>query len=283
MKAKSSSSSSSSSFSSVDTTDVEKKLHELKNHPHLSASYIRSLVKQLTSSATTKQDPSEENGFLSARHQDPTRIITSTNSDEQPENPPPPQKRRPRRRRTQTTKPYQERMLNMAEARREIVTALKLHRKAREIKPARPEFHPPGQPESGFYSSYSWPVSYAGLALPGRALGLNLNLQDFDKTAVFQYSGANPPSTDHEPPSTLASAATPAAEVVGFGRNVELAPAALDFVESPFDEVMEFPGWMSADESVNDLILPDAYFQDRALPCMKIEEIGGIDDGDWLA
>ncbi|EYU29221.1 hypothetical protein ABFS82_05G127100 [Erythranthe guttata] len=273
MKAKSSASSSSSSFSSV---DVEKKVDELKKYPHhLSASYIRSLVKQLTSSATTttKQDPSEENGFLS-RHQDPTRIISSTNSDEQPENPPP-QKRRPRRRRrTQTSKPYQEKMLNMAEARREIVTALKLHRKAREIQPARPEFHPPGQPESGFYS---WPVSCSGFALPGRALGLNLNLQDFDKTAVFQYSGANPPSTDHEPPSTFASAATPAAaEVVGF------VPPALDFVESPFDEVMEFPGWMSADESVNDF-LPDAYFQDRALPCMKIEEIGGIDDGDWLA
>ncbi|KAL7150684.1 hypothetical protein ABFS83_05G131000 [Erythranthe nasuta] len=275
MKAKSSSSSSSSSFSYVDTTDVEKKIDELKKYPpHLSASYIRSLVKQLTSSATTttKQDPSEENGFLS-RHQDPTRITTSTNSDENP--PPPPQKRRPRRRRrrTQTTKPYQEKMLNMAEARREIVTALKLHRKAREIQPARPEFHPPGRPEAGFYSSYSWPVSYAGLALPGRALGLNLNLQDFDKTAVFQYSAANPPST-HESPSTFASAA--AAEVVGF------VPPALDLVESPFDEVMEFPGWMSAEESVNDF-LPDAYFQDRALPCMKIEEIGGIDDGDWLA
>ncbi|KAL6578544.1 hypothetical protein OROMI_008760 [Orobanche minor] len=43
------------------------------------------------------------------------------------------------RRRVQTRKPYQEKLLNMAEARREIVTALKLHRARRKQQP-RPEF-----------------------------------------------------------------------------------------------------------------------------------------------
>jgi hypothetical protein len=39
-----------------------------------------------------------------------------------------PQAKRQARRRTHTSRPYQERLLNMAEARREIVTALKIHR-----------------------------------------------------------------------------------------------------------------------------------------------------------
>ncbi|CAD6342477.1 unnamed protein product [Miscanthus lutarioriparius] len=39
-----------------------------------------------------------------------------------------PQPKRQARRRTHTSRPYQERLLNMAEARREIVTALKIHR-----------------------------------------------------------------------------------------------------------------------------------------------------------
>ncbi|XP_051151144.1 uncharacterized protein LOC127265408 [Andrographis paniculata] len=57
------------------------------------------------------------------------------------------------------------------------------------------------------------------------------------------------------------------------------------FVNSPFDEVMEFPAWLNANESclqhVNDHC-SDGYYPEPALPCMDIEEIEGM-DGDWLA
>ncbi|PIN12520.1 hypothetical protein CDL12_14857 [Handroanthus impetiginosus] len=73
-----------------------------------------------------------------------------------------------------------------------------------------------------------------------------------------------------------------------FLKTMEIGPGnqkAEDFVSSPFDEVMEFPAWLNANESclehVNDFC-SDNYFQEPALPCMDIEEIEGM-DGDWLA
>uniref|UniRef100_A0A0E0KEU1 Uncharacterized protein n=1 Tax=Oryza punctata TaxID=4537 RepID=A0A0E0KEU1_ORYPU len=49
--------------------------------------------------------------------------------DQEPQTTPPPQPHKKQvRRRLHTSRPYQERLLNMAEARREIVTALKIHR-----------------------------------------------------------------------------------------------------------------------------------------------------------
>ncbi|KAL2544706.1 uncharacterized protein Fot_13939 [Forsythia ovata] len=51
---------------------------------------------------------------------------------------------------------------------------------------------------------------------------------------------------------------------------------------SPFDEVMEFPAWLNANESCLNDYCSDDYLQDPALPCMEIEEIEGM-DGDWLA
>ncbi|GLT85629.1 hypothetical protein SLE2022_038150 [Rubroshorea leprosula] len=54
----------------------------------------------------------------------------------------------------------------------------------------------------------------------------------------------------------------------------------------PFDQVMEFPPWLNANESCLQQHLsdycPDDYIQDPALPCMDIGEIEGI-DGEWLA
>ncbi|KAK6158789.1 hypothetical protein DH2020_006103 [Rehmannia glutinosa] len=73
-----------------------------------------------------------------------------------------------------------------------------------------------------------------------------------------------------------------------FLKSMEITPEdkkGEDFFNYPFDQVMEFPAWLNANESclqhVNDFC-SDNYFQDPALPCMDIEEIEGM-DGDWLA
>lgn len=109
--------------------------------PHLSGAYIRSLVKQLTSSTRTK-DPlnskeqetlDAEGGFSSYQNLTKTSdgLISETQQSQPPQQqqpPPPPQHKKQVRRRLRTSRPYQERLLNMAEARREIVTALKFHR-----------------------------------------------------------------------------------------------------------------------------------------------------------
>lgn len=100
------------------------KVDKLKQEPpHLSGAYIRSLVKQLTSSRTKDHDDSLENS---------TKLDDSLCSDTQLSSPqpaaPPQIKKKQVRRRLHTSRPYQERLLNMAEARREIVTALKFHR-----------------------------------------------------------------------------------------------------------------------------------------------------------
>ncbi|KAJ0942641.1 hypothetical protein HanPSC8_Chr03g0094411 [Helianthus annuus] len=87
---------------------------EAKEQEHLSGAYIRSLVKHLTSKDSSD---GSENGEC-------FNDVSSNTPKQQP----PPQHKKQVRRRLHTTKPYQERLLNMAEARREIVTALKFHR-----------------------------------------------------------------------------------------------------------------------------------------------------------
>jgi hypothetical protein len=100
--------------------------------PHLSGAYIRSLVKQLSHSSrakggdgSTMSSPNSENG---GNPNDKTKKATHDRASEQHKAPTPHKKQV--RRRLHTTRPYQERLLNMAEARREIVTALKIHRAA---------------------------------------------------------------------------------------------------------------------------------------------------------
>ncbi|KAL8101482.1 protein AAL-toxin resistant 7 [Apium graveolens] len=110
---------------------TDKNLPKTTQEPHLSGAYIRNLVKQLTSSRgkdTMNQKehlgsslvPDEHDGFTS-HHQN-----LGESQETQPTQPP--QHKKQVRRRLHTTRPYQEKFLNMAEARREIVTALKLHR-----------------------------------------------------------------------------------------------------------------------------------------------------------
>ncbi|KAF5726125.1 Hydroxyproline-rich glycoprotein family protein [Tripterygium wilfordii] len=108
------------------------KLCKLKEEPQLSGAYIRSLVKQLTSSRSKSsmhpKDPECVDGD-GVPGQNLTQVREGINETSQPQQPQQPQQHKKQvRRRLHTSKPYQERLLNMAEARREIVTALKYHR-----------------------------------------------------------------------------------------------------------------------------------------------------------
>jgi hypothetical protein len=92
-----------------------------QEQPHLSGAYIRSLVRQLSSTSTAR----------SKDHITMGRKPHSQPEDQQQTQIAPPQQqphKKQVRRRLHTSRPYQERLLNMAEARREIVTALKIHR-----------------------------------------------------------------------------------------------------------------------------------------------------------
>ncbi|CAK7352712.1 unnamed protein product [Dovyalis caffra] len=113
------------------------KLSKLKEEPHLSGAYIRSLVKQLTSSRT--KDPmnpkdhssADSDGFSGQNMANFSEGLSENQQNQQNQQPQQPQQHKKQvRRRLHTSRPYQERLLNMAEARREIVTALKFHRAA---------------------------------------------------------------------------------------------------------------------------------------------------------
>ncbi|XP_050892124.1 uncharacterized protein LOC127097673 [Lathyrus oleraceus] len=93
---------------------------EIEQDPSLSSAYIRSLVKQL---ATTKKPKETMNTKHHHEHQNLRKQVKVH--------------KKQGRRRLHTTRPYQEKLLNMAEARREIVTALKFHRASK--KQAREE------------------------------------------------------------------------------------------------------------------------------------------------
>ncbi|XP_068658069.1 uncharacterized protein [Aristolochia californica] len=116
--------------SSKHSKEVEKP--RLKEEPHLSGAYIRSLVKQLTSSKSKdpmnpKAPATRETGDGEAPDLSALSEGSSQNQTQQSQSPQP---KKQVRRRLHTSRPYQERLLNMAEARREIVTALKFHRAA---------------------------------------------------------------------------------------------------------------------------------------------------------
>lgn len=123
---------------------------EREEQPHLSGAYIRSLVKQLSYSSrvkggdgSTMSSPNPENGENpkdnnSNNTSDKAKKVTEDRASEENKTQTVPHKKQVRRR-LHTTRPYQERLLNMAEARREIVTALKIHRAA--MKQAKEKQH----------------------------------------------------------------------------------------------------------------------------------------------
>ncbi|XP_074588916.1 uncharacterized protein LOC141844824 [Curcuma longa] len=135
------------------------------------------------------------------------------------------------RRRLHTTRPYQERWFNMAEARREIVAALKLHRASMKqayehqsmaatstlrrrrshelvVDSIRNSMnHPPDRTLANyFHASPFSPVSILdqlNFSLPDQPLGLNLNLQNFQNLDTSIYHSIHNP-TPAEPSSSQA-------------------------------------------------------------------------------
>ncbi|KAG5591737.1 hypothetical protein H5410_042251 [Solanum commersonii] len=133
------------------------KVDKLKQEPHLSGAYIRSLVKQLTSSRTKDPlNPKDHDDSL----ENSTKLDDTLCSDTQFSSPqpaaPPQIKKKQVRRRLHTSKPYQERLLNMAEARREIVTALKFHRASMKQQQQQQQSHTEPQ------SLQTWPQESLG-------------------------------------------------------------------------------------------------------------------------
>ncbi|WOL11571.1 hypothetical protein Cni_G20335 [Canna indica] len=109
------------------------KVHQ--EEAHLSGAYIRTLVKQLSSSRSkdpTSPSPAkmaiEDGNLFHGTHQPQQQEQQQLKLPSGSPKLRPPKKQV--RRRLHTTRPYQERLFNMAEARREIVAALKLHRAA---------------------------------------------------------------------------------------------------------------------------------------------------------
>ncbi|XP_010695730.2 uncharacterized protein LOC104908334 [Beta vulgaris subsp. vulgaris] len=98
----------------------------------LSGAYIRTLVKQLTTSKSLKNDGDivvdYTQSLMPSKKCDKLGMAKPSNAQQQQQNAQGHKKQV--RRRLHTTRPYQERLLNMAEARKEIVTALKFHRAA---------------------------------------------------------------------------------------------------------------------------------------------------------
>lgn len=199
MRGKSSSSSSSSRVKAMEMPSKS------KEEPQLSGAYIRSLVKHLSSSRPKENpNPKSPNSILEDRIEEAPPLQSP---------PPPPQPKKQVRRRLHTSRPYQERLLNMAEARREIVTALKFHRASMKqaneqqqqqkqqqaLEDSMRNPNPSPNPSPNMYQqdlpnfTYpSIPWSYPTLAplpnihdnlnipLPNTPLGLNLNFQGFN-------------------------------------------------------------------------------------------------------
>lgn len=262
---------------------------ENERQPYLSGAYIRSFVKQLSSSRSMREkESSEERERSPMMEQDPA--------------PAKPHKKQVRRR-LQTRKPYQEKLLNMAEARREIVTALKLHRASMKEATQNQQHQIPSPPDfqteqksrrnpriyasnaevdnfsetNAFYSPnfYSWPIPSAppppppplpvfqdslDFVLPTQALGLNLNLQDFisaPSSSIYSSSTSSSPP----PAAEIRSCGDERFEFLNCGGEDEREE---ELVSSPFDEVMEFPPWLNANESCFHHV--QDYFHGPVLP-----------------
>ncbi|CAL9231107.1 unnamed protein product [Arabidopsis halleri] len=293
-----------------------------KHEPRVSATYIRSLVKQQLTSSTTMTTTTTDGSGSGGK----TQTQTQTHKKQV-------------RRRLHTSRPYQERLLNMAEARREIVTALKQHRasmrQATRIPPPQPP--PPPQPLNLFSppppppDPFSWTNPSLNFLLPNQPLGLNLNFQDFNdfiqtssttssssssstsssSSSIFPtnphiYSSPSPPPTfttansdsAPQPPSSSNgenNVVTSAwwSELMMKTAEPEIKPEAEDVVVVEDDvfpklcDVMEFPSWLNQteEELFHPYNLTDHYSSPHNPPlsCMEIGEIEGMDGDDWFA
>ncbi|XP_075506095.1 protein AAL-toxin resistant 7-like [Primulina tabacum] len=353
-----------------ETSNLEN-MKEFKE-PRLSNAYVGAFVKQLTSSKTKDSENSYE-------HRNIEKNVCDDIKQEKSNQP----VKKQVRRRLHVSRPYKERLLNMAEARKEIVAALRFHRanmKQAGEKHQKLESGPgiqalesstddqvcaghEGELKSGSwnsriyasnyldsnlpnycvpdfsysagfcYSYSSWPISpnvqeNLNFALPSRALGLNLNLHDFNNIDIIPFHcgadrssiySSSSPVPDETPcvvvtPSTVVESGDSSlyqvmddeenADTRSTGeqhqmqwndgvnsvdsswllRNMEIGNEDQkdeDSVASPFDEVLEVPAWLNANESCLQR-LDDQYLRDPTLPCMEMEDIEGM-DGDWFA
>ncbi|XP_047968300.1 uncharacterized protein LOC125212241 isoform X2 [Salvia hispanica] len=269
-----------SSLSMSKNGGVETERLETLNEPHLSGAYIRNLVKQLSSSSSSRTkessssslegdgDGNSSNGSLFGNSCD------GFSDQKREKSPPPPQPHKKKvRRRLHTSRPYQERLLNMAEARREIVTALKFHRasmkKASEQQLLQQKMevrrnprvyasnslipdrfpgsyldnfsHPPR-----FSSPYSWSVSPIpppplvqenfNFTLP-QTLGLNLNLQGFNNLDSTFHCSTNH-SLIYSSSSTSSSSPSPSATTEEI-QCMEPPASVAEFEDSGLHPVMD--------------------------------------------
>ncbi|KAL0908866.1 hypothetical protein M5K25_023377 [Dendrobium thyrsiflorum] len=191
------------------SSSMEVKRSKFKEEPYISSAHIRSLVRQLSSSKLRSNAP-----VIVGDHTLPENSVNCPAEDSMSR-----QARKQVRRRLNTGRPDQERLMSMAEARREIVTALKFHRAAmkkaseqqQKEKLSQPTSPPSQKPipileESHFgllnytqQSSYLSPFSYSSASwtypqftppsvsdnlikfpLLHQPLGLNLNFQGFN-------------------------------------------------------------------------------------------------------
>ncbi|KAJ9538424.1 hypothetical protein OSB04_031157 [Centaurea solstitialis] len=301
--------------------EKDDKVDKVKEEPRLSGAYIRSLVKQLTS-ARTKLPVNGEDGRLPK--------VLNTNGDcfpdansisMQQESPlplpspsPKPQQKKQVRRRQHTTRPYQERLLNMAEARKEIVTALKFHRASMKQQQAPPNNQPLRQ-ESATNNNYSgpydnWPIPISTIAPPPppSVYHQNLNIKLPNQTLASSSSSSSSSSAtvsvateevavanslhhamDDEEMEEIRSLGEQhqmewndsvnlvmSARWFEFLKTMEIGPNKKDDYGgfNPFDEVIEFPHWSI---NSNEQHFSDDCLQDQdpALPCMEIGEIDG--------
>ncbi|KAI0495064.1 hypothetical protein KFK09_025211 [Dendrobium nobile] len=208
------------------SSSMEVQRSKLKEEPYISSAHIRSLVRQLSSSKAP---------VIVGDHNLPENSVNCPTGDSIPR-----QARKQVRRRLNTGRPYQERRMNMAEARREIVTALKLHRAAmkkaseqqQKEKLCQPTSPPSQKPHFGLLmdtlkpnhialnyplqSSYMSPFSCSSPSPPPisdnlikspllhQPLGLNLNFQSFNnvETPLFCYINNNNKSPVFQHPTS---------------------------------------------------------------------------------
>ncbi|KAK9055307.1 hypothetical protein SSX86_026389 [Deinandra increscens subsp. villosa] len=207
------------------------------------------------------------------------------------------------RRRLHTSKPYQERLLNMAEARREIATALKFHRASMRQQNQTPANHVPNStaPTATPTANNHWPMppplvqENLDLVLPNQTLGLNLNFKDFNNLNTSIYYNPIPPVSGGKEVGVVNSARSSLdMNEVGAKQDGKKDGNCYEdggYYDHPFEEVMEFPPWLinGNENSTCGHHLLDHHFSDEyspdpdpALPCMDIGEIEGM-DGEWLA
>ncbi|CAH9145918.1 unnamed protein product [Cuscuta epithymum] len=247
---------------------IEKKIESLRaEDPPLSGAYIRSLVKlQLTSSSSSSGD-----GF--------TEVLAAT--------PPPPQRKKQARRRLHTTRPYQERLLNMAEARREIVTALKFHRAAMKQKQQQGEQPAERRP---LERSCSFPAApHPGLPPPFERQQEQMMKFDSRSRVICppfssSSSSLSPPSHHHHPMGYYYSVSPPPPPPVQENLTIDIAnqqqlPLGLNLNFQDFDNLEATPYYVSPsiadDRSPSSSSLPPSA-EDMHHPALDEKEISEI-------